>query len=378
MAWVAGETPPMSPRPSLRGKLAQLAAKPAFQRWAARFPLTRRHVRREGEALFDLVQGFVSSQVLRALIELRIPHRAMDGPLDPKELGPALDIPADRMAQLLQAGAALGLLRKDRNTFVITTRGAALLGVPGLEGMIRHHDVLYRDLADPVALLRGETETEMANFWPYVFGGADGDPATARLYSGLMSDTQGLVAEDTLDAVSFSGVRHLMDVGGGHGTFAKAVSVRHQAMRLTVFDLPIVVADAPQHPAITFRAGSFRDGPLPYDTGADAISLIRVLYDHSDDTVRDLLRKCHDALPAGGRLLISEPMSGGAKPDPVCDVYFAFYTMAMRTGTVRSAERISELLHDVGFGRIQRHAARRPFVTQAVEAQKSRTCGKTV
>ncbi|SIS50761.1 demethylspheroidene O-methyltransferase [Roseivivax lentus] len=371
MAWVAGDMPPTVARPSWRMRLAKLAAKPSFQRWSARFPLTRTHVRKEGEALFDLVQGFVASQVLRALIELRLLHRAMDGPLDPRALSGPLEIRADRLAQLLQAGAALGLLRRNRDRFEITTRGAALLGVPGLEGMIRHHDVLYRDLADPVALLRGQVDTEMVGFWPYVFGGAAGDPDTARLYSGLMSDTQGLVAEDTLDAVSLSDVTHLMDVGGGHGTFAKAVAARYPRLALTVLDLPVVVDGAPDLPGITFRSGSFRDAALPADSGADAISLIRVLYDHDDDTVRDLLRKARAALPAGGRIIISEPMSGGAEPDRACDVYFAFYTMAMRTGTVRSAARISELLDAAGFAATRRHASRRPFVTQLVEARRA-------
>ena len=83
-----------------------------------------------------------------------------------------------------------------------------LLGVPGLIGMIRHHAVFYRDLADPVALLRGGTETELARFWPYVFG-ADGpiDAEVAATYSGLMSDTQAMVAEDTLRLVAFRACR---------------------------------------------------------------------------------------------------------------------------------------------------------------------------
>ncbi len=74
------------------------------------------------------------------------------------------------MAVLLKAGAAIGLLAKRRDdTWTLTRRGAALATVPGLAGMIRHHAVLYRDLADPVAFFRGETETELAAFWPYVF-----------------------------------------------------------------------------------------------------------------------------------------------------------------------------------------------------------------
>ncbi|WP_353735716.1 methyltransferase [Okeania sp. SIO2B9] len=52
---------------------------------------------------------------------------------------------------------------------------------------------------------------------------------------------------------------------------------------------------------VSIHAGSFRDDPLP--AGADAISLIRVLYDHSDDTVAALLKAVHDRLPDGGRLI---------------------------------------------------------------------------
>ncbi len=75
--------------------------------------------------------------------------------------------------------------------------------------------------------------------------------------------------------------------------------------------------------------------------GADAISLVRVLYDHADDTVAPLLRAVHDALPPGGRVVVSEPMSGGDSPDPATDVYFSVYTLAMQTGRTRSAAEIA-------------------------------------
>ena len=42
-----------------------------------------------------------------------------------------------------------------------------------------------------------------------------------------MSDSQTLVAEDTLRLVDLSGTRHLMDVGGGTGAFLKAVAAAH-------------------------------------------------------------------------------------------------------------------------------------------------------
>ena len=51
----------------------------------------------------------------------------------------------------------------------------------------------------------------------------------------------------------------------------------------------------------------------------------------------------------GGRLIVSEPMSGGDKPHRAGDVYFAFYTMAMRTGKARSANQIAQMCQKIGF-----------------------------
>ncbi len=327
-----------------------------------------------------MVQGFVRSQVLFALVQLRIPHQVMEGPRTVQQLSQGTGIPPERLAQLLQAGAAMGLLHRHKDgRFGAARLGAAMLGVPGLEQMIRHHDIFYRDLKDPVALLRGEVQTELAEFWPYVFGARGAvDPKVTGTYSDLMAQSQGLVAEDTLAAVSLKGTRHLLDVGGGFGAFAQAVAQAYPEMRVSLFDLPHVVAGAEARmnsanlsTKVDTHSGSFRDDPLP--EGADAISLIRVLYDHSDETVRHLLAKVHATLPASGRLVISEPMSGGATPSAATDVYFAFYTMAMRTGTVRSAARISALCSAVGFVDTQIHRSARPYVTQVVTARKLST-----
>ncbi|WP_375259616.1 methyltransferase [Citreimonas sp.] len=368
---------PVAPpdRADLRARLIRLVARPGFQSWAARIPILRRIARAEGDALFDLVQGFVASQVLYAVVSLDLLDRLSDGPATPSTLARGTDIPTDRMHRLCQAAAALRIMRRTGDRFALTTRGAALLGVPGLAAMIRHHDVLYRDLADPVAFLRGETETELAGFWPYVFG-ADGatDPEITRTYSRLMADSQRLVAEDTLRAVSLRRATHLLDIGGGSGVFAEAASRASPDLSVTLFDLPAVAQAARQRlgaspvaDRIAVAEGSFRDDPLP--RGADAVSLIRVLYDHEDATVRALLAKIRTVLPAGGRLIVSEPMSGGTRPAPAGDVYFAFYCMAMRTGTVRSQARIAEMLTEAGFAEVETPRPARPFVTSVVTAR---------
>lgn len=348
----------------------RLVAAPWFQALCARVPGLRGIAKAEGAALFDLMQGFVQSQMLMALVELRVLHLLADGPSTAEGLAIRCNVPPERMLILLQAGAAMRLLRRRGAKFSLAHRGAAFLAVPGLADMVRHHDVLYADLADPVAFIRGDTQPALANFWPYVFGAKGAmDPDQTARYSRLMAESQHLVAQEALAHLSLRGARRLMDVGGGTGVFLRAVRARYPALELALFDLPDVVAQAALPEGIARHGGSFRSDPLP--EGADVISLVRVLYDHSDDTVRALLARAHAALPPGGRLLIIEPMSGGLRPDPQTDVYFSVYTLAMQTGQTRSAQRISELLSEAGFVKFTKETGDRRYVTCILQARRS-------
>lgn len=352
---------------------ARLIARPDMQRLAGALPFGRSLARRDGAEIFDILQGFVASQVLGALVETGILRDLLGGAQSARALGFAHDVPADRMDQLLRGGVALGLLGRRRDgRYGLARKGAAILGVPGLEGMIAHNREFYADMADPMALMRGEGETRLQRFWPYVFGASgDIDPDVAARYSGLMAESQVLVARDTLAMLPVKGKVTVMDVGGGSGVFLSEVLRRNRRARGILFDLPEVipsararVADLGLDARVTLEGGSFRDGALPQ--GADVISLIRVLYDHDDDTVRALLRAAHDALPPGGRLIVSEPMAGGATPARAGDLYFAFYTMAMGTGRARSPERIADLCREAGFERVRIPRTRRAFITSAL------------
>jgi demethylspheroidene O-methyltransferase len=358
-----------------RNFLLRLATSRRFQAWAGRMPILRRIARAEGAALFDIVAGFVNAQMLMALVDLQVLHKLQQGPQSAEVMAGLCAVPPARMQVLLQAGAGLRLLKRHRNgRFGLTVRGASLLAVPGLQAMILHHRALYDDLADPTAFLRGGQGTKLAQFWPYVFGAAGAvDPNVTATYSDLMADSQVLVAEDVLAMVDFTGIRRLLDVGGGTGAFLAAVGAAHPKLRLDLMDLPVVLQGAGQRLAgmsdrLTLHPGSFRDDSLPQ--GADAISLIRVLYDHNDSTVLQLLRAVYDALPQGGRLIIAEPMSGGAKPDRLTDVYFAVYTMAMQTGRTRSAAEIAQMLSQVGFVSICIKTGFRPYVASVVTAER--------
>jgi demethylspheroidene O-methyltransferase len=364
------EPRPPPARPEAQGWLTRLAMSPRFHKLAARVPGLRGIARREGAELFQIISGFVQSQALVALVEARVLQVLAAGRNTTDDLSRQVAIQPAPLTVLLRAGAAMKLVQEDRHgRWALAPRGAAFLTVPGLEPMVRHHHVLYRDLSDPLAFFRGQTETELASFWPYVFGPlAQSDAGLAARYSRLMAESQVLVAEDTLRLVDLSRRRHLLDLGGGTGAFLAEVARAHPDLALTLVDMPAVLAAVPEglRGRLHLHPGDFRVDPLP--AGPDTISLVRVLYDHADATVAALLAKVHAALPSGGMIVISEPMSGGARPDPATDIYFAIYTLAMRTGRTRSGAEIAGLLRAAGFDKVREHPGDRPYVTSAVTA----------
>ncbi len=356
----------------------RLLADPRFQRWAAAFPLTRPIAQRRARALFDLCAGFVYAQVLLACVQLRLFDILAEGPQTAEALSVRLSLTPEATERLLLAAVSLNLVaRRGGARFGLGQLGAAFRGNPGVAAMVEHHAMLYADLRDPVALLRGEVErTELAGYWPYAAAGATAGLADDQVaaYSGLMSASQPLVAGDVLDAYPLDRHRCLLDVGGGEGAFLTSAAQRAPDLRLMLFDLPPVAlrAEARLDAAglsgrATVVGGDFQTDALP--TGADVISLVRVVHDHDDAVALDLLRAARKALPEDGVLLLAEPMSGTSGAEPIGDAYFGFYLLAMGSGRPRTPERLRTMLASAGFSRSKLLPTRRPMLTRLMLAR---------
>lgn len=362
-----------------RGWRDRLLASPRFQRWAAAFPLTRPIARQRARELFDLCAGFVYSQILFACVQLRLFELLEERPRTIAEVAAHAAMPIDSAERLLRAAAALRLVEpRSDGAYGLGDLGAALIGNPGIPAMVRHHAALYRDLADPLALLRAPgAATELGRYWPYA--GADmpsaASAADVEAYSTLMSASQGFVADEILDAYPVGRHRRLLDVGGGEGTFLRAAAARSSQLHLMLFDLPAVCARAESRFAASglsgraeVHGGDFLRDPLP--TGADLATLVRVIHDHDDPAVLRLMRAIHDALPPGGVILVAEPMSEAPGAERVGDAYFTFYLMAMGSGRPRTSTAISALLERAGFAAPRLLRTRLPLLTQVVQATR--------
>jgi demethylspheroidene O-methyltransferase len=347
----------------------RLLASPRFHAFAINFPPTRWIARREATALFDLCAGFVYAQVLAACVELDLFEHLAAGPMEPAILAARCAVPPAAMTTLLEAAVSLRLLAQAGAAYRLGALGAALRGNPGVAAMIRHHRLFYADLADPVKLLRGEADTQLASFWPY-HGGA-GDPAG---YSALMAATQPMIATEIFGAYDIRRHACVLDVCGGDGSFLLRLAARAPKARLILFDLPDVAAQAAQNFAAaglsaraTATQGDVRTQPLP--AGADLITLIRVLHDNDDNFALHILSAARAALVPGGTILVAEPMAGTTGAERVGAAYFGLYLLAMRSGRPRSAEDLAELLAKAGFYNIRPRPTGQKLLTSVLTAQ---------
>ncbi|WP_420391937.1 methyltransferase [Acuticoccus sp.] len=337
--------------------------------------LGRQIARREARALFDVTAGFVYSQVLRAAVELDLLAILLERPIDVAQLAERLDLTAEAALALLVAAEPLRLVEPRRGgRWGLGRRGAALLGNPGAIAMVRHHDLFYRELADPVALLRRGHGEAMSRFWPYARGGSAVPAGAEEAYSQLMAASQAFVAREVLAAVSLRRHARLLDVGGGDGVFARAAAERHPHLEVTVLDLAPVAARAAERladlgPRVRAVAGDFLVDPLP--RGADVVTLVRVVHDHDDARAATLLRRCHDALPAGGTLVLAEPMAGRPAA-PGLAPYFSFYLFAMGSGRPRTARELIAIVRAAGFVAARLRSPRNPTACDVLVAHKAR------
>jgi demethylspheroidene O-methyltransferase len=355
----------------------RLVASPAFRRRALAFAPTRWIARRRAAALFDLVAGFVYSQVLYACVRLDLFKMLAAAPLCADEIAQRTDLPIASACRLLDAAVALKLLeRRQAGRYGLGPLGAAMVDNAAVAAMVEHHAALYADLRDPVALLRGRLG-ELAGYWPYAVEQAPAALAPRQVaeYSGLMAASQPLVADEILDAFPLGRRRCLMDVGGGEGGFLVSAGLRHPGLRLMLFDLPAVGRRASQRfeaaglaDRATIHGGDFLQDALP--RGADVISLVRVVHDHDDAGMRRLLAAAFEALPPGGVLLLGEPMAATPGSQTMGDAYFGMYLLAMGRGRPRSAAELTQALLAAGFVGIRQLPTRLPLQTGLLSATR--------
>ena len=358
--------------------LNRLLTSAKFRAWAEKIPIFQSVARHHANSLFRIASGFIHSQVLLACVRLGIFERLRGGPLGVDAIADAVGLPGERVVHLLRAAAAIDLLEQRPNDrFGLGNLGAAMIDNESVTALVEHHALLYEDLGDPLSIYsEGGGARRLSELWPYATStqpeGLDED--AVGNYTKLMAASQSMIAEQVLGAYSMREHRRLLDIGGGAGVFAAAVARRWPDLDLTVADLPAVAAIARER--LAEEGLSDRIEVVGVDAtrdampdGFDLVSFVRILHDHDDDRVLELLASARTALRADGVLLVAEPMAAAAGAGALIDAYFNVYLLAMGSGRPRRYEELTALLTRAGFREFRRHRTRVPLITSVLSAR---------
>jgi len=324
-----------------------------------------------------VASGFIHSQVLAACLDLDLFHFLAQRPRSLEEIAERTGLPEVRALPLLRAAAAIRLLQaRPGGRYGLGVLGAAMVDNAPISVMIRHHTGLYRDLLEPAEFFRDpDGGVNMRSLWPYAT--AD-DPARLSTddvdeYTELMAASQAMVADQVLAAFSFRRYASLLDVGGGSGAFVEAVHRRWPHLRLALADLPAVAEIASARLAAAglgdvvnvIGADVSREAlPGPFDV----VSLVRILHDHDDEDIPDLLVTARRALAPNGVLLVAEPIASEDAGGSLIDAYFNVYLLAMGSGRPRRFGELRDLLEAAGFGTVRRLHSPVPMISSVITA----------
>lgn len=138
----------------------------------------------------------------------------------------------------------------------------------------------------------------------------EGDQQEAAVFNQAMLEVTHLSADGVAQAYDFSGMKRIVDVGGGYGVLLEAVLKANPEVRGIVFDLPHAIEKGRLYfqkiglaDRCEFVSGSFFES-VP--SGANAYVLKSLIHNSNDERAGVILQRCAQAIAGGGKLILVE------------------------------------------------------------------------
>jgi len=276
--------------------------------------------------LMQMMDGIKVTQLIYVAAKLGIADLLVDGPRSSEDLAAAVDAHPGALYRVLRALAGVGIFHElSGERFDLTPLAEPLRS--DIPGSLRAwatvcgedwHMRMWNDILYSVKTGQGA--------FPHVHGmGAfeyfQHHPEKGAVFYEAMTNLTAQVSEAVLAAYDFSGLRKIVDVGCGVGTFTTAILGAHPHLTSTLFDIPPVIEQARQVVGASGLAGRCEFVPGDFfqsvPAGGDAYVLKNIIHDWNDEKAITILRNCREAMPADGRVLIVEMVvQPGNDPSP--------------------------------------------------------------
>jgi SAM-dependent methyltransferase len=288
------------------------------------FTLLPMTVKWPAERVLDLAKSYREACVLAAAADLELFGAISGRRLTAGQVARRIRGHPRSAGILLDALAALGLLRKRAGRYSVPADVASALtagGVKSVLSMSQHQANCMRRWAQLARVVRtGRPAARIPS--------VRGRRKDAAAFIGGMHDLSSRTAPKIVRDIQPLPFRHLLDVGGASGTWTIAFLEANPSGRATIFDLPHVIPMARRRlrklglaRRVRAVAGDFYRDELP--KGADLAWVSAIVHQNSREQNRGLFRKVFRALEPGGRIAIRDVVMGESRTAPASGALFA-------------------------------------------------------
>src|SRR5215469_13478691 len=190
-------------------------------------------------AVLRMIWGLHVSRALYAATELGVADRMVDGPVSCAELAAGTGAHEPSLYRVLRLLAGLGVFSEARpGSFSLTVLGDRLRsGVPASmrSWALMHGRVAGRPFQHILHAVRtGQPGFDAAYGMP-LFEYLAGHPEDAAVFDAAMLERTAAFAPSVAAGYDFSGIRTVVDVGGGRGNLLAAILRGHRHLQGTLF-----------------------------------------------------------------------------------------------------------------------------------------------
>jgi len=295
-----------------------------------------------------LASGFMPARVLLTALELEVFTACGAGAATAGQLARRIGARPASLARLLDALAALGLLRKSGGRYraAPAARAGLVAGRPGYLGdIMRHRASMWERWSALTTIVR------TGRVPPHV----DTKERERRFIKG-MANLGASAADACARALrrELAGARLVMDVGGGPAVYACALARSQPDLSVVVFDLPGPLAYARETIAACGMGGrvSVKAGDVcaarAFGRGFDGVFMSNLLHSFKPPVAARVVRKAARALKAGGFLAVKEFFVDPGRASPAFAALFSINMLVADAGDVYTRGEVEGWMRAAG------------------------------
>jgi SAM-dependent methyltransferase len=308
------------------------------------------------EQIMSMVRGFQVAKMLMVAVDLGVFDFLVE-PRSAVETAAWLKASPRATGIFLNGLAGLGLVDKGLDYFKNSELASRYLvrGSENYRGAIVKHiehtwDRGWNDLKETV--LVGHPPAVETEKW--VDGRPERDEASVRAFIWGMHAIARDLAPKVAAKLDFTGVRRLLDLGGGPATYAIAFAQASPELKATVFDLPMPIEIARENIAnngLTDRVDTMAGNFLHDDIGTDYdfIWVSQILHSHDEEQSKHIIAKAVAALNPGGTLAIQDFYLNSDGASPTGAAMFGVHMLAVTPGgRAYTSGEVAEWMQEAG------------------------------